>query len=379
LAFGVARALALAGAVVAVVCHFFLPLPAAERRVLAASLGGAAVLFPAWRAAFERVVESPLWRRTVLVLGGGMLAAECAALVAGDQALLLAGVLVREGEAAPPGVAVLGGYADVDRVCGDHHVDRVVVASSERRGTLPVAKLLDLKLCGVAIEEGIDFFERVTGKIFVPALKPSDLVFDQGYRVRPVPLLVKRAFDVTVASIGLCLALPVLLVAAIAVKLDSRGPVFYSQERAGALGKSFRMHKLRSMREDAEARGAVWASADDPRVTRVGRFLRRTRLDELPQLWNVLVGEMSLVGPRPERPVFVAMLTREIPFFRQRLCMKPGVTGHAQVRCPYGASIEEAREKLEYDLFYIKRFSLWFDLSILVDTVKVVLLRIGSR
>jgi exopolysaccharide biosynthesis polyprenyl glycosylphosphotransferase len=242
-----------------------------------------------------------------------------------------------------------------------------------------VAELLDLKLGGVAIEEGIDFYERVAGKVFVPALKPSDLVFAHGYELRRGPLLLKRAFDLAAAGVGLCLALPILGIAAIAVKIDSTGPVFYSQERAGLLGKLFRIHKLRSMRQDAEARGAVWASEDDPRVTRVGRFLRRTRIDELPQLWNVLVGEMSLVGPRPERPVFISLLSREIPFFRQRLCMKPGLTGHAQVRCHYGASIEDAREKLQYDLFYIKRFSLWFDISILVDTVKVVLLRIGSR
>ncbi|MFT3773046.1 MAG: sugar transferase [Minicystis sp.] len=167
--------------------------------------------------------------------------------------------------------------------------------------------------------------------------------------------------------------------AAVAIKLDSPGPVLYSQIRAGERGRTFRMHKLRSMRTDAEARGAAWAAEDDPRVTRVGRFLRRTRIDENPQLWNVLVGDMSLVGPRPERPVFVEQLEQQIPFFRQRLGVKPGVTGHAQVRCRYGASIEDAREKLAYDLFYIKSLSLWFDLSILIDTVKVVLLRIGSR
>jgi sugar transferase (PEP-CTERM system associated) len=381
LVLGLVRALGLAGAAIAVLCHFCAPLPAVERVVLGASLGGAALVFPAWRAAFERVTRSPLCRRTVLLLGGGTLGRECAALLTGDHGtgLSLAGVLVQGGEAAPTGLPVLGCYADVARVCADRRVDRVVVATAERRGTLPVADLLDLKLGGVAIEEAIDFYERVAGKIFVPALKPSDLVFAQGYEVRRGPLRLKRAFDLAAAGVGLCLAVPVLLVAAIAVKLDSPGPVLYSQERAGLLGKVFRIHKLRSMRQDAEARGAVWASEDDPRVTRVGRFLRRSRIDEIPQLWNVLAGEMSLVGPRPERPVFISLLSREIPFFRQRLCMKPGLTGHAQVRCRYGASIEDAREKLAYDLFYIKRFSLWFDLSILVDTVKVVLLRIGSR
>lgn len=378
---GLLRALVLAGAVLVLFHRFLLPPFPVGRTVLAAALGGAALVLPAWRVAFARVMASPLCRSEALVLGGGTLGRECAALLAVDHGtgLRLAGMLLNDGETAPAGVAVLGRYADVARVCAEHRIERVVVAITDRRGTLPIADLLDLKLTGVAIEEGIDLYERVTGKVFVPTLKPADLVFAQGYQIRRGALLAKRAFDLVAAAAGLLLGLPILAAAAIAVKLDSRGPVLYSQERAGVLGRTFRIHKLRSMRTDAEARGAVWALVDDPRVTRVGRFLRRTRIDELPQLWNVLVGEMSLVGPRPERPVFVAQLEREIPFFARRLCMKPGLTGHAQVRCRYGASIEDAREKLAYDLFYIKRFSLWFDLSILVDTVKVVLLRIGSR
>ncbi len=378
---GLLRALVAAGAVLAVLYHFLDPRAALGRSVSLAALSGAAVLLPVWRAAFQRAASSALWRRTALVLGGGPLGRECAALLAWDEGagVHLAGVLVQEGESGPPGVPVLGCYADVARVAREERVDCIVVASSERRGRLPVADLLDLKLGGVAIEEGIDFYERATGKIFVGALKPSDLVFTEGYRVRRAPLIRKRAFDVAAALVGLCLGLPVLAIAAVAIKLDSPGPVLYAQERAGLYGRPFQVLKLRSMRTDAERCGAVWAAEDDPRVTRVGRFLRRSRIDELPQLWNVLRGEMSLVGPRPERPCFIAQLEREIPFFRQRLCMKPGVTGHAQVRCRYGASVDDAREKLGYDLFYIKRFSLWFDLSILIDTVKVVLLRIGSR
>jgi exopolysaccharide biosynthesis polyprenyl glycosylphosphotransferase len=242
-----------------------------------------------------------------------------------------------------------------------------------------VHALLELKLAGVEVEDGIAFYERESGKIFVPALKPSDILFADGFHVGRATRVAKRALDLIVAAIGLVLALPVLALAALAIKLDSPGPVLYSQIRAGERGRTFLVHKLRSMRTDAEAKGAVWAAEHDPRVTRVGRFLRSTRIDEIPQLWNVLVGDMSLVGPRPERPVFVAQLEQQIPFFRQRLGVKPGVTGHAQVRCRYGASIDDAREKLAYDLFYIKSLSIWFDLSILIDTVKVVLLRIGSR
>jgi lipopolysaccharide/colanic/teichoic acid biosynthesis glycosyltransferase len=170
-----------------------------------------------------------------------------------------------------------------------------------------------------------------------------------------------------------------MLLAAIAIRLDSQGPALYAQVRLGERGRPFRIYKLRSMRTDDEKNGAVGAAEDDPRVTRVGRVIRKLRVDELPQLWNVLLGDMSMVGPRPERPELLETLEREIPYFRQRLCVKPGITGHAQVRCRYGASIEDAVEKLEHDLYYLKSMSIWFDLSILLDTVKVVLLRIGAR
>lgn len=378
LALGLVRALLVAGAALAIL-FAILPWAAFGRGVFVASLGAAAVILPAWRAAWAKVAESASFRTTALILGEGPLARECASLIEGGAVpgMGLAGILAQGGE--PGGGHVLGGYGDLARVVQERRVDRIIVASRERRGALPVDELLDLKLRGVGVEEGSDFFEALTGKVFVRVLKPGDLVFSRGYRVRRPSLHVKRAMDVALAALGLLLALPLLLIAAIAVKLDSPGPVLYAQERAGAFGKPFRILKLRSMRTDAEAHGAVWAAEGDPRVTRVGRLLRQTRIDEIPQLWNVLVGEMSLVGPRPERPVFLDQLERSIPFFRRRLCMKPGITGHAQVRARYGASVEDALEKLEYDLFYIKTFSLWFDLSILIDTVKVVLLRIGSR
>jgi sugar transferase (PEP-CTERM system associated) len=347
----------------------------------ALALAGAAVILPAWRAAYQLVSTSDSFRRPVVILGGGPLARECARLVREDHALglRLAGVLLAEGEAAPRDVPVLGGYADLRRVQRERRIGVVLVASPDRRGALPMDELLDLKLRGVDVEEGVAFYERVLAKIFVPGLEPSDVVFSPGFHARASTLALKRAIDVALAAALLLPSLPVMAIAAIAVKLDSPGPALYSQIRAGALGRAFRIYKLRSMRTDAEAGGARWAAENDPRVTRVGAVIRSMRIDELPQLWNVLVGDMSLVGPRPERPVFVEQLEREIPFFRQRLGVKPGVTGHAQVRSRYGASAEDALEKLEYDLFYIKRLSIWFDLSILLDTVKVVLLRIGSR
>jgi exopolysaccharide biosynthesis polyprenyl glycosylphosphotransferase len=190
---------------------------------------------------------------------------------------------------------------------------------------------------------------------------------------------MKRMFDIVVASVGLVLAAPLMAIAALLIKLDSAGPILYRQVRLGEFGREFWILKFRSMRMDAEKDGARWASAEDDRATRIGRMLRKTRIDELPQLWNVLRGDMSVVGPRPERPVFVAELEKQVPFFRQRLYVKPGVTGHAQVRCRYAASVEDSIEKLQYDLYYIKSFSVFFDLSILLDTLKVVLLKIGAR
>ncbi|AUX42913.1 sugar transferase [Sorangium cellulosum] len=357
--------------------------PDAQRgdRMLLTSLGAAALVIPAWRAAYDRLLRSDSFSRRVLVLGSGDLARACVALIRKQGELLglrLAGRLVRDEEPidAPE---VAGRTRDLRRLCEQRGISAVIVATSDRRGAFPLEELLELKLRGVEIEEGMDFYERATGKIFVRELRPSQIIFSHGFSVRRRTLVAKRAFDVVCAALGLVLALPLIAVTAALVKLDSRGPALYSQVRTGALGRPFRIHKLRSMRTDAEKNGAAWATEDDPRVTRVGRFIRKTRIDELPQLWNVLVGEMSMVGPRPERPEFIDLLEQQIPYFRQRLCVKPGVTGHAQVRCRYGASAEDALEKLQYDLYYIKRMSLWFDISILVDTVKVVLWRIGAR
>lgn len=374
------RALGVAAAVLWL-AFWLAPDPQMSDRIFLVSLGAAALVLPAWRAAYHRVLRSGSFSQIAVVLGSGELALACAALIRsnGDAlGLRLAGRLVRDGEPLDD-PEVVGRYRDLRRLVEQRGVSHVIVAYSDRRGAFPLEELLDLKFRGVEIEEGVDFYERVTGKIFVRELKPSQIIFAQGFKVRRRTLVVKRIFDVVCAAAGLVAALPLMVLTAIAVKLDSKGPALYSQVRAGVHGTPFRIHKFRSMRTDAEKDGAAWAMENDPRVTRVGRFIRKTRLDELPQLWNVLVGEMSMVGPRPERPEFVEQLERQIPFFRQRLCVKPGVTGHAQVRCRYGASAEDALEKLQYDLYYMKSFSLWFDISILIDTVKVVLLRIGAR
>jgi sugar transferase (PEP-CTERM system associated) len=277
------------------------------------------------------------------------------------------------------GFPVLGGYEDIPRIVRDIHVDRVVVSLVDARGKLPMERLLEMKLDGVRFDHLATVYEQYTGKIAVENLRPSYLIFNEGFRTSRLQLLLKRAFDVVLAVVGLLLAWPIMLLVALAVRATSPGAALYHQVRVGQNGRLFTVHKFRSMRQDAEATsGAVWASKDDPRITFIGRFLRKSRLDEIPQLWNVLVGDMSFVGPRPERPEFVRQLSEQIAFYRQRHVVKPGVTGWAQVMYSYGASVEDAVEKLQYDLFYIKHLSVAFDVFVLFKTVQTVVLRRGT-
>jgi sugar transferase (PEP-CTERM system associated) len=275
---------------------------------------------------------------------------------------------------------VIGTLEDIPSIVRARDVDRVVVSLADARGKLPMEKLLEMKLDGVAFDHLASVYEEYTGKIAVENLRPSWLIFSSGFRKSRLLAAGKRLLDVAASSIGLVIALPLMALIAAAVKLSSPGPALYHQSRVGLQGHIFTVHKFRSMRQDAEARtGPVWASkTGDPRVTDLGRLLRRTRLDELPQLWNVLKGDMSLVGPRPERPEFVQELTRRIPFYGQRHAIRPGLTGWAQVRYTYGASEEDALQKLQYDLFYIKHMSIPFDLFIIFDTLKTVILRKGA-
>jgi sugar transferase (PEP-CTERM system associated) len=256
----------------------------------------------------------------------------------------------------------------------------VVVSLADARGRLPMDKLLEMKLDGVSFDHLASVYEEYTGKIAVENLRPSWLIFSPGFKKGRFLRVAKRALDVGVAGAGLLLAAPVIVLVAIAVKWTSPGPALYRQERVGLRGRTFRVIKFRSMRQDAEKNtGAVWATKGDSRVTPIGAFLRRTRLDEVPQLWNVLKGDMSFVGPRPERPEFVASLTQDIPFYGQRHTVRPGLPGWAQFRSTYGASIEDALEKLQYDLFYIKNMSIALDLFIIANTVKTVVMRKGGQ
>ena len=264
-------------------------------------------------------------------------------------------------------------------LCHEHRVDLVVVALEDRRKSLPTEELLTCRLAGIPVREQEAIYEQITGKIAVEALRPSYLIFNEGFSRNPWNELAKRAADVTLATVGLLVVWPLMLATAIAVRMDTPGPVLFAQERVGRDGTTFTLLKFRSMRADAERiTGPVWATEDDPRITRSGRFIRKTRLDELPQLFNVIAGHMSLVGPRPERPHFVEDLAKKIPYFRQRHIVKPGLTGWAQINYRYGSTLEDAVQKLQYDLFYIKNQSLLFDLSILFNTVKTVILRKGT-
>jgi sugar transferase (PEP-CTERM system associated) len=259
-------------------------------------------------------------------------------------------------------------------------VHRVIVAMPDRRGTIPMPELLELRMQGVKIEEATSWLEKISGKIEVENLNPSWIVFNEGFRRGPGFVIARRILSVIISLIGLILTLPLLPFILLAIRLDSKGPVFYTQTRVGKTGRLFKVVKFRTMRQDAEAaNGPQWAGNNDPRVTRVGKFLRTSRLDEIPQLWCVLKGDMAFVGPRPERPEFIEWLSKEIPYYGVRHMVRPGVTGWAQIKYKYGSTVEDAREKLQYDLFYIKNASIGLDLLIMFQTIKTVLLLRGAQ
>ena len=282
-----------------------------------------------------------------------------------------------QGPDTPP---VLGSVDNLRQLCRDEGISRVVVALRERRGKVPVDRLLEVRMDGVQVEERETMYERLTGKLAVESMRPSYLIYGRGFAKDPLTMVCKRVLDILASLVGLTLSLPLCLLAALAIKLSSKGPVFFCQERTGQDGVPFKLIKFRTMRTDAEKEsGPVWAKKNDARVTPIGRILRLSRIDEIPQMLNILAGRMSFVGPRPERPHFVAQLREQIPFYPLRHTVKPGLTGWAQVRHPYGASIEDAQEKLRYDLYYIKNVSLLFDLNIMLRTVGVILRGKGAR
>jgi sugar transferase (PEP-CTERM system associated) len=331
-----------------------------------------------WRLGFTWLVQLPILVERVYVLGTGERAQR---LVQGLRQNPDIGVEIAswtgkmEGEVTRDSVA-----AHLMDVVHKQNVRHVIVAMPDRRGTIPMQELLDLRMKGVKIEEATSWLEKMSGKIEVENLYPSWLVFGEGFRRSAAFIAVRRAISIVISFIGLILALPLIPFIMLAIRLDSRGPTFYTQTRVGKNGRLFKVVKFRTMRQDAEATsGPQWAGDNDPRITRIGKFLRTSRLDEIPQMWCVLKGDMAFVGPRPERPEFIEMLSKQIPFYGVRHMVRPGLTGWAQVKYKYGSTVEDAREKLQYDLFYIKNASIGLDLLIMFLTVKTVLLGRGAQ
>jgi sugar transferase (PEP-CTERM system associated) len=336
-----------------------------------------------WRAIYVLAIEHRVFATRVLVLGSGE---QSERVVRKVEELRDSGytIVAQVGEGVEPKLVARGANVYLDPgalpdVVRRQRVEVVVVALDDRRGKMPIRELMECKLTGLNIVNGVAFFEGLTGTILVEKVNPSWIIFSDGFKKNRRIMLVKRAVDVTLSAVGLLLAAPIGLVSALIIKLESPGPVLYRQERVGEGGASFEVIKFRSMHTDAERDGPVWAAANDARVTRFGAFMRKTRIDELPQLWNVLRRDMSFVGPRPERPVFVQQLQEKIPYYSLRHSVRPGLTGWAQVRYPYGASEEDALRKLEYDLYYIKNTNLLMDIMIILETIRTVLFQRGSR
>jgi len=342
---------------------------------LALALG----LMVGWRVSVLWLLGHPDFGEKILIVGSGTFAVEVARemLERPDAGYRIAGFVGSDPELLGKSLInprVIGLTSELHEVVRREGIDRIVVAMGERRGQLPTNELLQLSLAGtVNIEEGASFYERVTGRVSLNMIRPSWLIFSSRGRQARIAGITRNIVHRIVALVGALFSLPIAIVTAILIKLDSRGPILYKQERVGKNGGAFTVMKFRSMRTDAEKAGPVWATEDDDRTTRVGKIIRKLRIDEIPQFWNILRGEMDFVGPRPERPHFVSQLAQEIPYYEQRHLIAPGLTGWAQIKYPYGASIEDARQKLQYDLYYIKNQSLILDAIILFETIKIIL------
>jgi sugar transferase (PEP-CTERM system associated) len=365
------------------VLFFLVPQLTFWRSNLLYSMIAAALLLLTLRVLLGKMIGGQAFKRRVVVLGAGARAARLKALAAtpGAGFVVVGYVSMSESQRVIPEAI----SRDAIYNLADHVVllnaSEVVLALEERRNALPLKDLLRIKTTGVHVNEISTFLERETGRVDLQSVNPSWLIFSDGFSSgRMLSSVFKRLFDITASALLLTVTLPIILLTAIAIKLESKGPAFYRQRRVGLYNVAFDCIKLRSMRTDAEIGGkALWAEKDDPRITRVGRIIRKLRIDELPQTWSVLKGEMSFVGPRPERPQFVEDLEQQLNYYAERHMVKPGITGWAQINYPYGASIEDSRQKLEYDLYYAKNYSPFLDILILLQTIRVVLWPEGAR
>ncbi len=342
---------------------------------------GVIILLPSWRIFFWRYIIGSLRSERVLLIGNSSILGEVISCVMDkpEFGYSIVGYVCEEAPCDFP-IPCLGTLADVRKICEEYKPTRIVVGMAERRNRLPVQELLEIRFSGVMIEDAADTYEIAMRRVCSRKIQPSQLIFSSTLGPRPHALAIQSFYSMIIGVVGLIVSLPFMLLTAVAVKLSSRGPILYRQRRVGSNGQVFTLYKFRSMYTDAEAEtGAVWASVDDPRITPVGRWLRKLRLDELPQFWNVVKGDMAIVGPRPERPEFVDLLAQQIPYYRQRLAVKPGITGWAQINHKYGDTELDAMIKLEYDLYYIKNVAPALDFYIIFHTIKVMLLSRGAQ
>src|SRR5207247_2074924 len=337
-----------------------------------------------WRLAIHWILGHPELGERILIVGSGPFAVEIAkeTLERKDAGFRVVGFVDSDPKLVGKSLInpkVIGLTSELASLVRNQNIDRIVVAIGDRRGQFPTQQLLRLSLSGdVSIEESASFYERLTGRVLLDMIRPSWLIFSsRGQRAR-FNELIRAIMNRAIALVGAILSLPIAIVTALLIKIDSRGPILYKQERVGKNGRPFTLMKFRSMRTDAEKNGPVWASNGDNRMTRVGHIIRKIRVDEIPQFWNILRGDMSFVGPRPERPHFVAQLATEISYYEQRHLIAPGLTGWAQIKYPYGASIEDAKQKLQYDLYYIKNQGIALDATIMFETVKTILFGRGT-
>jgi sugar transferase (PEP-CTERM system associated) len=339
------------------------------------------VVLPLWRIFYWKYVIGGLGSERVLLLGNSSVLGEVIGHVSEhpEFGYNIIGYLCEEEPCTFP-IPCLGKVREIREICEQYKPTRIVVGMAERRNRLPVQELLDIRFTGIMIEDVADTYEVAMRRVCSRVIQPSQLIFSSALGPRPHAITIQNFYSLLIGSVGLIAASPLMLITAILVKISSEGPVLYRQRRVGKTGRIFNVYKFRSMYEDAEKRsGPVWAKVDDPRITPVGRWLRRLRLDEMPQLWNVVKGDMSIVGPRPERPEFVELLSRQIPYYPQRHAVKPGITGWAQINHKYGDSELDAMIKLEYDLYYIKNLAPALDFYIIFHTIKVMLLSRGAQ
>lgn len=368
------------------IIYYFFPFLLVGRGIFFISIVFFVILIFSSRYAYNFIINKKMFTEKILVLGSGKLSEKILLELNGnrDSGYQLAGLITSNSERPLALPAHIPTFSLKDNnICHfaeSQEIRKIIVAMVDRRGRLPIKELLDCKMQGITILEGESFYEKLTGKILAENIKPSWLIYSDGFRKSRLTFLGKRGSDILLAGLGLLVLLPMILIIAVAIRLDSKGPAIYKQKRCGRNGHTFKLCKFRSMVVNAEAEcGPVWAQEDDFRVTRIGKILRTFRLDEIPQMWNVLKGDMSFIGPRPERPEFVKDLLRVVPYYSERHTVKPGITGWAQVSYGYGATVEDALEKLRYDLFYIKNLSICMDILIIFKTIKIVLQKSGAR